>query len=523
MGDQRFDGGVTPPPNSISRIAVGDILRRTARRLPGNVALVDRNRRISYADLDMQANRMANYLISQGLQPGDRCAMMFGNSIELVATLFAIHRAGLIWVPINLMLDDEDVEFTLTHAEVAHVVVEADFADHPNLGAVASRLNLPKTVVAPGMEFCAGFAASEPEVQIDRDDIAAIIYTSGTTAKPKGAIHTHQSIYLAIMGNAIEWSLTRDDGIPLQLPLFHCGAHCILLAFLLVGAKCVLQRGFDPGAMLKTIDEEKLTAVVGLPMMYAAMLDHPDMETRSMKSLRFGLHTMAPMYESLMRRMIDRFCPNFMLTSGQTEIYPITTMSRPEMQLKRFGNVWGEPTVMCDLAIMGPDGDLLPVGEIGELVHRGPNVMFGYYKDQQATDASRRHDWHHTGDLGRINEFGEFEFLDRNKDIIKSGGENVSSMQVESCLLDCREVAQAIAVGIPHPRWGEAVTAFVVLKPGFKPDPAPIMARLSQHLGGFQLPKKIVFVDKVPTTATGKLRKVELRKEYSDLYLAEQA
>ncbi|MFV0301963.1 MAG: class I adenylate-forming enzyme family protein [Paracoccus sp. (in: a-proteobacteria)] len=513
-----FDGGVTRPPSSISRIAVGDMLRRTARRMPGNIALIDGARRISYAELDALTNRMANYLLSTGLRPGDRCAMMFDNSIELVATLFAIHRAGLIWVPINLMLDDEDVEYTLTHAEVAHVVIEAAYADHPDLGQVVRRLNLPCSVGEPGLGICAGFPDTEPQVEIDRDDIAAIIYTSGTTARPKGAMHTHQSIYIAILGNAVEWSLTREDGIPLQLPLFHCGAHVILLSFLLVGARCVLLRGFDPGKVLRAIDEEKLTAVVGLPMMYAAMLGHPEMETRSMASLRFGLHTMAPMYESLMRQMHDRFCPRFMLTSGQTEIYPITAMSRPEMQLKRFGNVWGEPTVTCDMAIMGSDGELLPDGEIGELVHRGPNVMRGYYKNQKATDETRRFGWHHTGDLGRINEFGEFEFLDRNKDIIKSGGENVSSMQIESHLLDCPGVAEAIAIGIPHARWGEAVTAFVVLKPEVAEDPERIMSELKTHLGGFQLPKRIVFVDRIPKTATGKLRKVELRMEYAGLY-----
>ncbi|WP_158971227.1 class I adenylate-forming enzyme family protein [Chachezhania sediminis] len=521
MARRTFDGGVTPPPSEITRIAVGDILRRTARRLPGNTVLVEGDRRVTAAELDAAANRMAHYLIAQGCQPGDRCAMMFGNSIELVVTLFAIHRAGLIWVPINLMLDADDVEYTLTHAGVSHVAVEEVFADHPNLGAVARRLGIATTVVAPGLALCADRPGTEPDVEIDRDDIAAIIYTSGTTSKPKGAMHSHQSIVMAIMANAVESSFVREDGVPLQLPLFHCGAHVLLLSFLMVGAKCVLLRGFDAGTMLRVIEEEQLTVVVGLPMMYAAMLAHPEMETRSMASLRFGLHTMAPMYESLMREMIDRICPTFKLSSGQTEMYPITTLSRPEMQLKRFGNVWGEATLINDLAVMGEDGTLLPPGEIGELVHRGPNVMRGYYKNPEATEEARRFGWHHTGDLGRINEWGEFEFLDRTKDMIKSGGENVSSMQVEAHLLDCPGVKEAIAVGIPHARWGEAVTAFVVVEDGTDADPQPIMDRLHRHLGGFQVPKRIVFVDAVPKTATGKLRKVELRQAYADLYADE--
>ncbi|MEZ5676712.1 MAG: AMP-binding protein, partial [Thalassovita sp.] len=160
-------------------------------------------------------------------------------------------------------------------------------------------------------------------------------------------------------------------------------------------------------------------------------------------------------------------------------------------------------------------------GQIGELVHRGPNVMFGYYKNPEATAEARKFGWHHTGDLGLITEDGEFQFLDRKKDMIKTGGENVSTIQVEEQLLACPEVEAAIAVGLPHPRWGEAVTAFVVARDKAAQDPTPIMDRITAHLSGFQMPKKIVFVDSVPTTATGKLRKVELRQQYQDLYAAE--
>ena len=520
MVSQNFDGGVTPP-GAIARICIGDILRRTARRLPGYVALIDGDRRVTYDELDAQANRLAHHLIAQGAKPGDRCSTICANTVELVAAIFALHRAGLIWVPINLMLDHEDVEYTLTHAGVTHAIIGPEFESHPNLGDVVQRLGIPYDVTQPGFPAVQHHPATEPDIEIDRDDIAAIIYTSGTTSKPKGAMHTHQSIFMAVMSNAVEWSLTRTDGIPLQLPLFHCGAHCLLLSFMMVGARCVLLRGFDAGALLRVIDEEQMSVCVGLPMMYSAMLDHPDRAKYSTKSLRFGLHTMAPMFEPLMRRMIDEFCPTFMQTSGQTEMYPITTISMPDRQLARFGNYWGEAAVVNDMAIMDDDGNLLPPGQIGELVHRGPNVMFGYYKNPEATAEARKFGWHHTGDLGLITEDGEFQFLDRKKDMIKTGGENVSTIQVEEQLLACPEVEAAIAVGLPHPRWGEAVTAFVVARDKAAQDPAPIMDRIAAHLGGFQMPKKIVFVDSVPTTATGKLRKVELRQQYQDLYTAE--
>lgn len=517
---QNFERGVTPP-GAIARISIGDLLRRSARRLPARVALIEDDRRITYAELDAQANRMAHHLIAQGAKPGDRCSTICANDIELVVAIFAVHRAGLIWVPINLMLEAEDVEYTLSHAGVTHAIMGPAFEDNPNLGGVLKHLNIPYDLTQPGLPALDGLPTTEPEVDIDRDDVAAIIYTSGTTSKPKGAMHTHQSIYMAVMSNAIEWSLTRHDGVPLQLPLFHCGAHCLMLSFLMVGGRCALLKGFDAETMLRSISEEKLTICAGLPMMYAAMLDHPNRAQYSTGTIRLAMHTMAPMYEPLMRRLVDEFCPTFVQTSGQTEMYPITTMAMPDRQLARFGNYWGEAAVINDLAIMDDDGNLLPAGEVGELVHRGPNVMAGYYKNPEATEESRKYGWHHTGDLGLVTEDGEFLFLDRKKDMIKTGGENVSTIQVDEQLMACPEVAMAVTVGLPHPHWGEAVTSFVVPKDPNATDPAPIMDRISQNLGGFQIPKKIVFVDSVPTTATGKLRKVELRQQYQDLYLSD--
>jgi long-chain acyl-CoA synthetase len=225
---------------------------------------------------------------------------------------------------------------------------------------------------------------------------------------------------------------------------------------------------------------------------------------------------MAPMSRPLLERGITEMCPNFVLTSGQTEMYPATTMSQPDRQLLRFGNYWGESLMVNDTAIMDDDGRLLPRGEIGELVHRGPNVMMGYYKDPAATEAARKHGWHHTGDLALIDAHGEVLFLDRKKDMIKSGGENVASVKIEETLLAFPGVLNAAVVGLPHPEWGEAVSAFVTLKPGVSADPTDIIAHCRKSLGGFQVPKLVTILDAMPMTATGKLRKVELRQQFSE-------
>jgi long-chain acyl-CoA synthetase len=232
---------------------------------------------------------------------------------------------------------------------------------------------------------------------------------------------------------------------------------------------------------------------------------------------------MAPMGRPLLERAIAELCPNFVLSSGQTEMYPATTMSQPDRQLQRFGNYWGESLIVNETAIMDDDGRLLPRGQVGELVHRGPNVMMGYYKDPKATAEARKFGWHHTGDLALIDEHGEVLFLDRKKDMIKSGGENVASVRIEETLLAHPAVQNAAVVGLPHPQWGEAVSAFVKLKPGAVVDEIGLSEHCRHHLGGFQVPKFIKIVDEMPMTATGKLRKVELRQAFAGHFVDKDA
>jgi long-chain acyl-CoA synthetase len=284
-----------------------------------------------------------------------------------------------------------------------------------------------------------------------------------------------------------------------------------------------LMRGFDPVACMDAIVRDKLTVFVGLPLMYQAILDHPRRKEFDLSGLRCCIYTMAPMGRPLLERALKDLCPNFVLSSGQTEMYPATTMSRPEVQLDRFGNYWGESLIVNETAIMDDAGNLLPRGEIGELVHRGPNVMMGYYKDPKATEEARKFGWHHTGDLALIDDNGEVLFLDRKKDMIKSGGENVASVKIEETLLAHPAVQNAAVVGLPHPQWGEAVSAFVKLKPGAQASEAEIAEHCRRSLGGFQVPKLVRILEEMPMTATGKLRKVELRQAYGDHFAAKSA
>jgi len=527
--DLTVTGGVAGP-GRIGRVAIGDILHRSARRFPGRIAVTDGDKIATYAELDADANRFANYLLAQGLSPGDKISTICNNSIDLVKTIFAIHRAGLVFVPINTMLGAEEVHYILAHAEVRFALIDDNLYRLAERRAVLQDLGIPLVVIdlaggasATGLPTfaaaCEGRSTVEPEVEIGDRDLAMIMYTSGTTSRPKGVMHCHLGVVMAAMSGAAEWALQREDGITGQLPLFHCAGHVLLLNFLLVGGKVSLMRGFDPAVTAERIARDKLTMMVGLPAMYRALLDHPARKAHDLSRLRLCIYAMAPMSRPLLERCIAEICPNFSLGSGQTEMYPSTTAGRPDRQLLRFGNYWGEALLVNEAAIMDEDGNILPRGEIGELVHRGPNVMLGYYKDPEATAAVRRFGWHHTGDLALIDEHGEVLFIDRKKDMIKSGGENIASVRIEEILLAHPAVLNAAVVGLPHPQWGEAVCAFVKLRPGTAVDEAGLTEHCRKTLGGFQVPKLIKVLDEMPMTATGKLRKVELRRKYQDYFL----
>jgi len=526
-------GGV-PGPGRIGRVAIGDLLKRAAARFPDRTALTDGARRVTFSELERDANRFANYLVARGLKPGEKISTICNNSVEFVKALFGIHRAGLVWVPINTMLGPADMDYILDHAEVNFAVIDDNLFAQPERRAALQKrgigliaVDLAGTASAAGLEsfneLIKGKSGIEPEIEIGDRDLAMIIYTSGTTSRPKGAMHCHLAVVMAVMSNCVEMQLCRDDGITGQFPLFHCAGHVLLLSYLSVGGRMALMRGFDPVVCMEAIVRDKLTVFVGLSLMYQAILDHPRRREFDLSNLRTCIYTMAPMGRPLLERAIADLCPNFVLSSGQTEMYPATTMSRPEVQLDRFGNYWGESLIVNETAIMDDSGNLLAHGQAGELVHRGPNVMMGYYKDPKATEEARKFGWHHTGDLALIDEHGEVLFLDRKKDMIKSGGENVASVKIEETLLAHPAVQNAAVVGLPHPQWGEAVSAFVKLKPGAVADEAGLSEHCRKHLGGFQVPKFIRILDDMPMTATGKLRKVELRQAYSEHFSKERA
>ena len=512
------------PTSIINRVAIGDSLRRAAARQPHKVALIEGQRRISYSELDQQCNRFANYLLQSGLKKGDAVATLCLNSSDLLIAAYGIAKAGMVWVPINVMLAGAQLQYILTHVEAKLVIADDELLMRArnDVAAVCPRMlvlpiaGLPVPAGESFIEALQGQTADEPVVEIHERDIAQIMYTSGTTAHPKGVAVSHLGVYVATLANIIEMDVRCEDVGAAVMPIFHCAQHSLVASFLHRGATVVVLRRFEPEAYMRGVAEHRLSWIFLLPAMYRVILDHPARKTIDLSSLRYCLYAMQPMDRETLLRLTDEICPQFALASGQTETYPASTCFRPEHQLSKAGAYWGSPSMIDDMAIMDDEGHLLTQGQVGELVVRGPNVMLGYYKDPIATAAASLYGWHHTGDLCYLDVDGLVVFVDRKKDMIKTGGENVASITVESVLLGHAQISNAVVVGLPHPHWIEAVAAFVILKPGATCSSDDIIDYCKARLARHEVPKEVVFLEQLPMTATGKLQKNVLREKFAN-------
>ena len=511
----------------IGRIALGDIVHRSARRAGSRIAVIDGDERLTHAELDARSSQFAHFLCAT-LPKGGQVATLCENSAELLVAMNGIHKAGDVWVPVNIKLDVAQIGYILRHAEVVGIVADEDVCLEPKMAALLTELGLPVVVTrATGKTSVSTLTFSEalhgrpdhlPDVDIDADQPALIMYTSGTTGNPKGVVHTHGSVHYALIANIATFGYSQADVVSCMLPLFHCGQHNASAAALAAGASLVIARGFNPGNLIADIVERRVSVIVGLPMMYGAVLAHPSAQSADFSSLRLCVYAMAPMSQELVAAISQRMCPNLMLATGQTEIYPVTMSYHRTLDDGRNANYWGVSTSIVETAIMDDEGNLLPPGEVGEIVHRGPNVMLGYFKDAEATAAAQKFGWHHTGDIGMFDEGGQLQFLDRKKDMIKTGGENVASIKVESAILGHPAVASVAVLGLPHPHWSEAICAVVVLKPDMPCSEAELDAWCRERLGKFEVPKAIRFVEQLPVTATGKIRKQVLRSQFEGLF-----
>ncbi|GAB3026903.1 acyl-CoA synthetase [Nocardioides flavus (ex Wang et al. 2016)] len=520
--------------NLIQRVNVGDSLTRSASRYPDKEAVVDGDRRLTYRQFDEQVNTLANGLIARGYARGDALALMSGNSLEFLVVYYACAKAGLIVVPISLVWRTAEISYVIGHSRAKGVVVESQLVD-TLLPALSDHADV-ELIVAPGLtekhdgmrsargatpleELAAGQPTTVPEVVIADRDPLSYMYTSGTTSAPKGVVSSHLGLYMGSLTAAHEMRFTAEERMLAMMPLFHIAQlNAFTTPVIMVGGTVVLKRGFDAPGLLALVEKERLSFVFGLPVMYREMLDHPDTAGTDLSSLRRAGYAMAPLPKADLLRAMETFGCGFSLGFGQTEMVPMTTIFQPEHQISHHGAV-GEQIVNVQIEIMDEHGNLLPHGQTGEIVYRGPHALEEYLDNEEASNEVMRHGWFHSGDLGHFDEGGMLWFEDRAKDVIKSGGENVASLEVERAMYEAdSRIKEVAVVGLPHPRWIEAVTAIVIPHPGEQITEAELWEALKTKLPPFKRPKSILIVDNFPRTATGKIQKNVLRQQHGGYY-----
>jgi long-chain acyl-CoA synthetase len=379
---------------------------------------------LTYGELDARANRIAHGLLAAGLGNGARIGALAKNSIEFFTLYFAAAKAGAIFCPSNPALPDDDLVHVLGHAEVSAIFVDPE--RYERFTEIASRVPTIRQVYSIGEEgtvgrssmnplgrLAEGQPSTDPETAIGDRDIAMIMYTSGTTSAPKGAMLSHTNVTTGAIHNAFACEFHDNSIATAILPLFHCGQLSISSGTLARGGTVIIFDGFDADLLLESIPRERITWMFALPAMYRALLAHEKLEAIDLSSLEFCLYAMAPMDQSTLREASGRLNARFALTSGQTEAYPPTVVFAPEYQFTKEGAYWGRAMPLAELAIMDDSGHLVEDGSIGEIVYRGPMVMEGYYKDPEATARAFEGGWFHSGDLGRFDQDSLLLFVDR--------------------------------------------------------------------------------------------------------------
>lgn len=496
-------------------------LAETAGRMPDRVAIRWQHRTLTYADLDARVTAGAGGLQHLGVAPGDRVALMVGNTPHFVEAFLAILRCGAVVVPLNTSLTGEEVTGVLTDCD-AHVLVAAA-SDEEVVDQVRRDVAGLEHVVTAGAREPAGAVSGtwralvggdHPFEAVDRapDDLAALVYTSGTTGRPKGAMLTRRNLE-ANQDQVLDTRLgvREDDVVLVVLPLFHIYAMNVGLgAAVRAGSTLVLVERFDPAATLETIAEHEVSVILGAPPMYVAWLNTPGIEEADLSSVRVAVSGAAPLPAPVLERFRDRLGITIWEGYGLTEAAPAVTSNVMGGEA-RPGFV-GRPLPDLELRLVDERGADVRPGDPGEVWVRGPNVFAGYWEDADATAEALTDDgWLRTGDVGIVDDDGYLRLVDRKKDLIIVSGFNVYPKEVENVLHRHPEVVQSAAVGVPHPYTGEAVRAFVVVEPDSELTEDEIVNWCRRHLARFKCPESVQLVDELPHTATGKVLRRELR------------
>jgi long-chain acyl-CoA synthetase len=480
-------------------MTVDSALHRHAEQQPQKAAVRTADRSIAYAELDASVTCLARHLLDRGLQPGDRVAVHWSNSIETAQLLLAAFRAGLVAVPIRGPLKAPEIAYIFEHSSTRVCFSEpalAPMAQQACSGAVPEVISqFPSLTAGPGRL---------PEV--DPAQPAAILYTSGTTARPKGVIHTHHSLFgTALISSSIP--ITSDDTLLVITPLMHISGLNLLLTALYQGATAVLLRTFDPAAVLDLVEKFRCTHILALPAMLQFIVEEQARRPRDVSSLRVAVAGGDTVPAALQRRFHDLFAIQLREALGLTEAGLVTNNPRGEV---RIGSI-GPAAPGVDIRVVDANGHDVPAGETGEILFRSPGNCVGYWNDPAATACLFTDGWMHTGDLGSRDEDGYYWFKGRLKQLVIRGGTNISPQEVEEALYQHPAVLEAGVIGAPHSIFGEVPVAGVALRNGHSLSEDQLRAHAGELLADYKVPERIFFFAELPKGPTGKVDRRNLR------------
>jgi len=511
---------------NLRRQTLADTLRRTAARVPDRLGLACGATRWTYREFHAVSERLAAALLARGIKRGDKVAVLAHNSHGFVALRYALMRLGAVMVPINFMLQPDDVAFILNHSGARMLACDSGMAEVARKGAelaphVSEFLWLPSEEESAPVEGMANFHAlveasgEPPGAGPESFDVAQIVYTSGTESRPKGVQLTHDAILWQYVSCMVDASIAGDDVAVHALPLYHCAQLDVFLGpSIYTGGVNIVTARPAPDTIFRLIERERATSFFAPPTVWISMLRSPGFDAADLSSLAKGYYGASIMPVEVMREMARRM-PGVRLWNlyGQTEIAPLATMLGPEDQLRKPGSC-GRPVLNVETRVVDDEMRDVRPGEVGEIVHRSPHLMTGYYKDEEKTEEAFRGGWFHSGDLATVDDEGYISVVDRKKDMIKSGGENVASREVEEAIYGLKGVSEVAVIGVPHPHFIEAVVAVVVPKAGAALDEKEVLEHAHKVLAPFKVPKRIVFAEALPRNPSGKILKRVLRKEH---------
>jgi len=501
-----------------------DIVRYQARVIPEKTALIEGNRRLTFSELDIKTNVVAHALAREGTQPGAVVAFVGKNSIPFFEILFGASKAGCTVLPLNWRLAPAELGPIVDDALPALIFVDKEFEPLVNkvLDATEQRCKVvvfDSTAADSGLAaWCADVPRSDPGLPADPQAIALLMYTSGTTGRAKGVQMTHQGLSYMRLCESLEPTMQwrEDDVLLMVLPNFHLLGASLPIQSLYNGSTVAIMPMFEPGKLLELIQRDRPTILVLAPTVIQMILDQPAAKNTDFSSVRLTMYAGSPISAQLLKRALVEMKCEFMQFYGATESLGAITILRPsqhdlinEEKLKACGT----PLPLIELRVTDPEGREVPDGGIGEFHVRSPAMFIGYRNQAEASAAALKGGWYHTGDAGFRDTDGLLYIVDRVKDMIVSGGENVYSSEVEQALVKHPAVAMTAVVGAPDPRWGEKVVAVVVLKPGAKATAEELSLHCRGLIAGYKVPKEIAFAEALPISATGKVLKRVLRDD----------